>query len=80
MAWNQLERLVEEAEADPALRRALGHCRSLQELLLACQRLGYGIDRQDLRLARSLHRSGAEIGATASSSLIRSADCRDAAG
>ncbi|MEI8250214.1 MAG: Nif11-like leader peptide family natural product precursor [Synechococcus sp. ELA057] len=54
MSWTELERLVEEAEADPALRRALSCCRSLPEFLLACSRLGYRIERGDLSLARSL--------------------------
>jgi hypothetical protein len=62
MSWSELERLVEEAEADASLRRALGHCRSIAELLLACGRLGYGIERQDLKLARRLHRG--ETGAS----------------
>jgi hypothetical protein len=59
MSWSELERLVEEAEADAALRRALSHCRSLPELLLACDRLGYQIERSDLQLARTLDRGEA---------------------
>jgi len=56
MSWSELERLVEEAESDAALRRALMHCRSTGELVLAGQRLGFAIDGQDLTLARRLHR------------------------
>lgn len=54
MSWSELERLVEQAEADAVLRRALMHCRSRTELVLASQRLGFGIDGQDLRLAWQL--------------------------
>lgn len=54
MSWSELERLVDEAEAEPALRRALGRCRSLHEFLLACRHLGYGIEVGDLKLARRL--------------------------
>jgi hypothetical protein len=55
MSWSELERLVEEAESDASLRRALMHCRSRFELVLASQRLGFAIDGQDLRLAWQLH-------------------------
>jgi hypothetical protein len=54
MSWSELERMVEAAEADPALRRALRHCRSRQELVLAGQRLGFAIGLADLRRARLL--------------------------
>jgi hypothetical protein len=54
MSWSELERLVEEAEADDGLRRGLRHCRSRRELLLACRRLGYGISSRDLRQAWEL--------------------------
>jgi hypothetical protein len=54
MSWSELERLVEAAEMDPALRRALRHCRSRRELVLAGQRLGYAIALADLRRARLL--------------------------
>ncbi|MEB3200593.1 MAG: Nif11-like leader peptide family natural product precursor [Synechococcaceae cyanobacterium] len=54
MSWSELERLVDTAEADGALRRALRHCRSRQELVLAAQRLGYGIAEADLLQARQL--------------------------
>jgi hypothetical protein len=56
MSWSELERLVEQAESDPALRRALSHCRSRLELVLASQRLGFAIDAHDLKLAWRLHR------------------------
>ena len=51
MSWSELERLVQEGEADAALRRALKHCRSTQELVLAARRLGYRITRLDLQRA-----------------------------
>lgn len=55
MSWSELERLVEEAETDPSLRRALGHCRSQQELVLAGRQLGYRITRLDLQRAWQIH-------------------------
>lgn len=51
MSWSELERLVEQAESDAGLRRALMHCRSRNELVLACRRLGFAIDGHDLRIA-----------------------------
>ena len=51
MSWLELERLVDEAEADRALQRALKHCRSRKELILAARRLGYRITRIDLQRA-----------------------------
>jgi hypothetical protein len=51
MSWSELERLVQEGEADAGLRRALKHCRSTQELVLAARRLGYRITRLDLQRA-----------------------------
>ena len=37
MSWSELERLVEEAEAETTLQRALKHCRTQQELVLAAR-------------------------------------------
>ncbi len=51
MSWSELERLVIAAEADAALQRALKHCRSPKELILAARRLGYRITRIDLQRA-----------------------------
>jgi predicted ribosomally synthesized peptide with nif11-like leader len=51
MSWSELERFVEDAETDGAMRRALRHCRSRRELLLAARRLGYAITRADLHQA-----------------------------
>ncbi len=48
MSWSELERLVQEAEQDGDLRRALRHCRSRTELVLAARRLDYRITRADL--------------------------------
>ena len=54
MSWSELERLVERAERDGSLRRALGHCRSRPELVLAARQLGFAIESDDLREARLL--------------------------
>ena len=51
MSWSDLERFVEELESDVALRRAVIHCRSRKELILAARRLGYRITRIDLQRA-----------------------------
>jgi hypothetical protein len=55
MSWSELERMVEEAELDDEIRRALRHCRSRQELVLAGRRLGYRITRLDLVRAWQEH-------------------------
>jgi hypothetical protein len=47
MNWSELERFVGDVEADSALQRALKHCRSRKELILAARRLGYRITRID---------------------------------
>ena len=52
MSWFELERLVEDSEKEPQLARALRHCRSNPELVLAARRLGYRITRVDLEQAR----------------------------
>ena len=54
MSWLELERLVEDAEKEPQLARALRHCRSNPQLVLAARKLGYRITRVDLEQA-SLH-------------------------
>jgi len=51
MSWSELERLVEQAEANPSLRRSLKGCRSTPELILAARHLGYRITRMDLQRA-----------------------------
>ena len=51
MSWSELERLVDQAEANPALRLSLKGCRSTPELILAARRLGYRITRMDLQRA-----------------------------
>jgi hypothetical protein len=55
MSWSELERLVDEAEQEAEIRRALRHCRSRAELVLAARRLGYRITRMDLLRARQEH-------------------------
>ena len=49
ISWSELERLVDQAEANPSLRRSLNGCRSTPELILAARRLGYRITRLDLQ-------------------------------
>ena len=51
MSWSELERFVDDVEADAALQRALKHCRSRKVLILAARRLGYRITRMDLQRA-----------------------------
>ncbi len=51
MSWSELERFVDDVEADSALQSALKHCRSRKELILAARRLGYRITRMDLQRA-----------------------------
>jgi hypothetical protein len=51
MSWSELERLVDQAEANVALRRSLKGCRSTPELILAARKLGYRITRMDLQRA-----------------------------
>jgi predicted ribosomally synthesized peptide with nif11-like leader len=51
MSWSELERFVADVEADTSLQRALKHCRSRKELILAARRLGYRITRIDLQRA-----------------------------
>ena len=48
----ELERLVADAEADPALRRLLGRCRTRRALILTARRLGYRISRLNLQQAQ----------------------------
>lgn len=62
MSWGELERLVDEAEADPVIRRSLRHCRSSPELLLAARRLGFRVTRMDLERAWQLHQRGEDPG------------------
>ncbi len=51
MSWSELERFVDDVEADNGLQRALQHCRSRKELIRAARRLGYRITRMDLQRA-----------------------------
>ena len=48
MSWSELERLVDQAEAQPSLRRSLKECCSTPELILAARRLGDRITSNDL--------------------------------
>jgi predicted ribosomally synthesized peptide with nif11-like leader len=53
VSLRELERLVADAEADPALRRALRQCRTRGALILMARRLGYRISRLDLQKAQA---------------------------
>ncbi len=64
MSWSELERLVETAELDASLRRALRHCRSVRELLMAARRLGFAVVLNDLQEARRIDRGQREAAAT----------------
>ncbi len=55
MSWSELQRLVDQAEADRSLRRTLRRCRTEQELLQAARLLGFRITRHDLHAARVKH-------------------------
>lgn len=55
MSWSELERLVDAAEQEAEIRRALRHCRSREELVLAARRLGYRVTRLDLVRAWQEH-------------------------
>ena len=61
MSWFELERLVEDAEKEPQLARALRHCRSNPELVLAARRLDYRITRVDLVQAALQHKLEQEV-------------------
>jgi hypothetical protein len=54
MSWSELERLIDTAERDGCLRRALRHCRSCAELIMAARRLQFHITMEDLNRARVL--------------------------
>jgi hypothetical protein len=48
MSWSELERLVDQAEAQPSLRRSLKECCSNPELILAARSLDDRITSNDL--------------------------------
>ncbi len=56
MSWSELERLVDQAETDIALRRSLKDCGTQQELILAARRLAYRITRMVLERAQEEER------------------------
>ena len=60
MSWSDLERLVADAEASPALQQVLGHGRSRQELLHTARQLGYRVTKGDLQNAWLEHHNAAE--------------------
>ncbi len=51
MALEQLERLVHDAETQPALRQQLRGCTTWQALIAEATLLGYAITRADLQQA-----------------------------
>jgi len=55
MSLLELERLVDEAEADRSIRNVLRACRTRPDLILAARRLGYRITRFDLERAFAKH-------------------------
>jgi len=61
MSWQELERLVVEAEARPSLRLALRRCRDDNALILQARQLGYRITRVDLQQAWLQHRQDEEL-------------------
>ena len=61
MSWQELERLVVEAEARPSLRLALRRCRDDSALILQARQLGYKITRVDLQQAWLQHRQDEEV-------------------
>ncbi|WP_341885026.1 hypothetical protein [Synechococcus sp. UW140] len=54
MSWFELERLVEDAEKEPQLARALRHCRSNPELVLAARRLADQKEHKQQNMAKRL--------------------------
>ena len=65
MSWSDLERLVADAEASPALQQVLGQCHSRQELLRTARQLGYRVTKSDLLNAWLEHHNAGEVqGAT----------------
>ncbi len=61
MSWQELERLVVDAEARPSLRLALRSCRDDNALILQARQLGYRITRVDLQQAWLQHRQDEEL-------------------
>ncbi len=61
MSWNELERLVVDAEELPHLRRLLRRCSDDNELLLQARLLGYRITRVDLQQAWLQHCQDEEL-------------------
>ena len=61
MSWNELERLVVDAEERPHLRRFLRRCSDDNALLLQARLLGYRITRVDLQQAWLQHRQDEEL-------------------
>lgn len=58
MSGSELERLIEDAEAQPNLRQTLQACQSKEDLILAARTCGYHVTRVDLWRAWQEHSSG----------------------
>jgi hypothetical protein len=61
MSWSDLERLVADAEASPALQQVLRQCHSRQELLRTARQLGYRLTRSDLQNAWLEHHNAGQV-------------------
>ena len=61
MSWSDLDRLVADAEASPALQQVLRQCHSRQELLRTARQLGYRLTRADLQNAWMEHHNAGEV-------------------
>ena len=61
MSWSDLERIVADAETNPALQQVLRQCHSRQELLSTARQLGYRVTKSDLLNAWLEHHNAAEV-------------------
>ena len=61
MSWSDLERLVADAEASPALQQVLRQCHSRLELLRTARQLGYRLTRADLQNAWLEHHNAPAV-------------------
>ena len=56
MSWSELERLLNEAEADAGVRRSIKSCHFQQQLILEELNLDYRIPHIDLERVREIER------------------------
>lgn len=57
MSWPELERFVQDAEGNAALRAQLRSCQTQPQLVLMARQLGYHITRVDLARAWQRHQA-----------------------